>query len=38
MWEVVKEITSNLLNNSYHEKKKINKQSSIIQQQIKIES
>ena len=37
MWEVVKEITSNLLSNSYHEKKK-NKQRSIIQQQIKIES
>ena len=37
MWEVVKEITSNLLSNSYHEKK-INKQRSIIQQQIKIES
>ena len=38
MWEVVKEITSNLLSNSYHEKKKKNKQRSIIQQQIKIES
>ena len=37
MWEVIKEITSNLLSNSYHEKKN-NKQSSIIQQQIKIES
>ena len=36
MWEVVKEITSTLLSNSYHEKK--NKQSSIIQQQVKIES
>ena len=36
MWKVVKEITNNLLSNSYHGKK-TNKQSSIIQQQIKIE-
>lgn len=37
MWELVKEITSNLLNNSYHEKKK-NKTKQHNTTAIKIES